>query len=65
MADRKKSNDGEKDSEKVADDNLTNRGVPGAHGKPEDFDNGATGASRVRDDHDEIQPSEDVDNDKD
>ncbi|KQI72763.1 hypothetical protein AN191_07105 [Loktanella sp. 5RATIMAR09] len=64
MADRKRSSDGDQESKQVADTNDSNRGVPGAHGNPEGGHTGATGTSSVRSDHDEIEPSEDVDNDK-
>ncbi len=64
MADREKSSDGEKEAKKVADSNDTNRGVPGAHGNKDKSPQGATGVSGVRSDHDEIEPSEDVGNDK-
>lgn len=61
MADRDTSENKNADPEGMPQDNS----VPGAHGKGEDFHNGATGASIVRGDYDEIQPSEDVDDDED
>lgn len=63
MADRARSNDGSKETEKVIDAQHSNDQVPGAHGKGEDFDNGATGASLVRGSHEDIAPTEGRDDD--
>lgn len=63
MADRKKSKDGEKETEKVISAMNQPGGVPGAFGKGKDRDLGQTGVSHVRQKTDEIAPTEGTDND--
>jgi len=46
-------------------DTKQENGVPGAFGDKEEFTKGQSGVTHVRGDHDEIQPSEDVGDDKD
>lgn len=59
MAERHRSNDGQKETEEFLKDDGTN-GVPGAHGNGDDFPNRATGVSEVRKTAEEIAPTEDT-----
>ena len=65
MADRKRSEDGERETEKVLDAMEQDNNKPGAHGDGEDRELGATGVSYERKKTSEIAPTEDVGEDAD
>ena len=61
MTQRDTGNKG-KDADPARDDTPKENGVPGAFGNEDKRPVGQTGVSHTRSDHDEIEPSEDVDN---
>ncbi|MFQ1700592.1 hypothetical protein ACJ5NV_08350 [Loktanella agnita] len=63
MADRQRSQDGKKETEEAIENTDRNTGVPGAHGNGEDRDQGQTGVSHVRQKHEEIPKTKELDND--
>ncbi len=63
MADRERSKDGKQETQDVIAAQDGGKGVPGAFGKGDKRDPRATGVSHVRQDVDEIAPTEGRDND--